>query len=209
MFVAGALSLAACGSTTNAAATTAEQVVVSAPTTAGTTSTTSPPASTEPASTTTTSLVLPTPVDLPSDQRAPEPEKVIGSITIPRLGVDVPLHDGISLVSIDRGPSHWPGTALPGDPGNVVIAGHRVTHTHPFLHIDEMRNGDEVIFTYGSAKFIYVMVGSEIVDPDGVFILTQTSAKTATLFACHPPGRSTQRYVVHLAFKESLPLKSA
>lgn len=143
------------------------------------------------------------PVELPADQRAYEPEIVLGQIEIPRLGIDEPLHDGISLVSIDRGPSHWPGSALPGDPGNVVIAGHRVTHSHPFREIQSMQVGDEVILTYGYTKFVYEMTSNEIVNPDGVYILDQTAEKTATLFACHPPGRATQRFVVHLKLKET------
>src|SRR3712207_8743422 len=41
----------------------------------------------------------------------------------------------------------WPGTAFPGETGNAVFAGHRVTHSHPFRHIDKLVPGDEVFFT--------------------------------------------------------------
>ena len=202
-----ALSVSACASNRVAAAPpVAVTTVVTATTTTLPATSTTASTTTTTIPTTTTTKPLPVPVDLPTDQRAYEPEVVIGNIEIPRLGINETLHDGISLISIDRGPSHWPGTALPGDNGNVVIAGHRVTHSHPFRDINIMQVGDEVIFTYGFTKFVYEMTGNEIVNPDGVYILDQTQEKTATLFACHPPGRATQRFVVHLKFKETRPV---
>ncbi len=145
---------------------------------------------------------LPTPVDPPEDPYAPEPEIVLGTIEIPRLGLALPLHQGISLTSIDRGPSHWPGTALPGDPGNVVIAGHRVTNTAPFRHIDQLEPGDPVVFTVGQRRSTYRVVGHEVVTPDAMRIVEQTPQPTATLFACHPPGSAQYRYVVTLALDD-------
>ena len=46
------------------------------------------------------------------------------------------LYEGITLTTLNKGPGHWPGTALPSQDGNVVVAGHRVTHSRPFRHID-------------------------------------------------------------------------
>lgn len=142
---------------------------------------------------------LGTPVQPPADEYAAEPHVVIGSIEIPRLGLAVPLNQGISLTSIDRGPSHWPGTALPGDNGNVVVAGHRVTHTAPFRHIDRLEAGDEVIFTTEGRRSTYRVTGNEVVTPDAMRIVDQTPDATGTLFACHPPGSARYRYVVKLA----------
>ena len=142
---------------------------------------------------------LPTPVRPPDDAYAPEAAVVLGTIEIPRLGLSVPLNQGISLHSIDRGPSHWPGTALPGDPGNVVIAGHRATHTAPFRHIDQLQAGDAVVFNVGGERSTYRVTGHEVVTPDAMRIVEQTPEPTATLFACHPPGSARYRYVVTLA----------
>ena len=158
-------------------------------------------------STTTTTLVspvvpvsLPTPQVPPEDPYAPEPHVVLGRIEIPKIGIDMALNQGISLRSIDRGPSHWPGTALPGEPGNVVIAGHRVSKTRPFRNIDQLVPGDEVIFTVEEKRSVYVVTGSQVVTPDAMEIVNQTPESTATLFACHPPGSARYRYVVFLAF---------
>ena len=151
-------------------------------------------------STTTTAPPLAVPVDSPVDPYAWEPEIVLGTIEVPRLGLNVPLNEGISLVTIDRGPSHWPGSAMPGEVGNVVVAGHRVTHSHPFRHIDSMVPGDEVIFTVDGVRHRYVMTGNQVVTPEQTEIVNQTPAKTATLFACHPPGSARYRFVVHLDY---------
>jgi len=167
------------------------------------------PTPTPTSSTTTTAVasepvpVTQAPVEPPLDPYANEPLVVLGTMEIPKIGVAAPLHQGISLKSIDRGPSHWPGTALPGQVGNAVIAGHRVTRTRPFRNIDQLVPGDEVIFTVGGVRWAYVVTGHEVVTPDGFHILDPTPTATATLFACHPPGSARYRYVVHLALSEA------
>ena len=151
--------------------------------------------------TTTTTEPVPIPVP-PRTSNAPEPIVTIGVIEIPKLGLRADLGEGITLRNIDRGPSHWPGTALPGRIGNVVVAGHRVTHTRPFRYIDTLVPGDEVFFEYQGERFRYVMTGSQVVTPKQVEIVNQTYEFTATLFACHPPGSARYRYVVHLQLAE-------
>ena len=139
------------------------------------------------------------PIAIPDDNYADEPVVLIGTITIPKLGLEHKLYQGVTLRNIDLGPSQWPGTALPGQPGNAVVAGHRVTHDHPFLDIDKLQPGDLVIFDVGGTRSTYRTTGSEVVAPDAVWIANQTSAATATLYACHPPHSKKYRYVVHLA----------
>jgi sortase A len=149
--------------------------------------------------TTTVATTVPTsqPIDPPTNAYAEEPHVVIGTIEIPKLGLSVPLNQGISLRSIDRGPSHWPGTALPGRVGNTVIAGHRVTHSKPFRHIDTLAVGDEIIYVVDGVRSVYSVTGHEVVTPDATWIVNQTADATTTLFACHPPGSARYRYVVY------------
>ena len=125
----------------------------------------------------------------------------LGSIEIPRIGVALPFREGIEMSTLDRGPGHWPGTAMPGQPGNVVLAGHRVSHNADFRHLDALSPGDDVIFTTTSGRYEYDVVSVEIVGPNALWIVDQTSDATATLFACHPPGSTTQRIVVHLKLR--------
>ncbi len=135
---------------------------------------------------------------------APEPIVEIGTIEIPKIGLNHRIMEGITLRNIDFGPSHWPGTAFPGENGNAVFAGHRVTHTHPFLRINELEPGDIVIFHINGQKSTYSMTSSQIVFPNQLEIVNQTETPTATLFACHPPHSAKQRYVVHLALVDTV-----
>ncbi|HET7490134.1 MAG TPA: class E sortase [Acidimicrobiales bacterium] len=163
-----------------------------------TTTTTAPaPSTTTPAKRATSGLPG-GPVRVPA-ARAPEPLVQLGTIEIPKIGLVHPVFEGITLNTIDRGPGHWPGTAMPGQPGNAVFAGHRVTHTHPFLNIDQLVAGDQVIFTINGVRSVYVMTSSEVVTPKNLSIVNQTPTPTATIFGCHPPHSAKFRYVVHLS----------
>jgi sortase A len=165
---------------------------------------TTAPSTTEVATTTTVAVMpvaLPVPVP-PPDPAAAEPYTEVGTIEIPRLGTSRPLLEGITLKTLNRGPGHWPGTAMPGDVGNVVVAGHRVSHGGVFRHIDQLEPGDEVFFTTLAGRFRYVVNGTTIVKPDAMYILDQTEDRTATLFACHPPGTTRERIVVHLTYAD-------
>ncbi len=143
---------------------------------------------------------LPNPETPPADPRAPEAVVELGTIEIPKIGVTKSIFEGITLTTLDRGPGHWPGTAMPGQLGNVVIAGHRVSHDKPFRNLDKLEAGDDVILTTGDGRFVYKVTGIDIVFPDALWIVDQTPEYTATLFACHPAGSTRQRIVVHLAY---------
>jgi sortase A len=143
-------------------------------------------------------VTLPAPEDAPADPYAPTPKVVHGTLALPTIGVSQPLHEGVTLTAINHGPSHWPGTAMPGRKGNVVVAGHRTTYTRPFHDLDLLRVGDPLVFTMNDGTvWTYELVATSIVGPDAMHILTQTSEYTATLFACHPKGSAAQRIVTH------------
>lgn len=203
LFAAGALlvGVSSCGgdddtlptvTTEAAAATTDAPVETDPPSTPPTTvAPTMPP----------TSLVLPQPVDPPPEDGSTEPHVEIGTIEIPKIGLTSPLQEGIRLSTLNNGPGHWPGSAMPGQVGNAVIAGHRVSHNAEFRKVDALVAGDEVIMTTADGRFVYAVVSTEIVKPDAMWVVDQTPERTATLFACHPPGSVRERIVVHLALK--------
>lgn len=169
------------------------------PAPATTTSTTTTPA------TTTTLAALPAPATIPRDSYAPEPVVQIGTMEIPAIGLSHPVYQGVTLHNIDRGPSHWTGTALPGQRGNTVFAGHRVTNTAPFRHIDRLKVGDEVAFTVNGARSTYRVTGNLVVEPGDTWIGSQSEGFTGTLYACHPPGSLAYRYVVRMELSGSDP----
>ena len=141
---------------------------------------------------------LPVPAPLPDDPWADTPAVAVGRIVIPAIGLDTELGSGMTLTAINRGPAHWPGTAEPGRLGNVVVAGHRTTYTRPFRDLDRLEVGDRVIFRTDRGEFTYRVTGTDVVLPEEVHIADQTSAYTATLFACHPPGSAAYRIVTRL-----------
>lgn len=132
---------------------------------------------------------------------------VTGQIEIPKIGLVHTTYEGNTLPVIDHGPSHWPGTAMPGEIGNTVFAGHRVTHTHPFLNLDLVQPGDSVIFTTAAGRFAYVVDQTVIVTPDQLWIVDQTPNATFTIFGCHPKHQKTHRIVVkgHLVAADRTP----
>ncbi|MFN8016209.1 MAG: class E sortase [Acidimicrobiia bacterium] len=156
---------------------------------------------TKPKSTTTTSTLpvpqLPQPEDSPADPYEKVPVNKIGTIEIPKISLSTDLYEGVWLTVLNVGPGHWPGTAMPGQYGNAVIAGHRVTHSKPFRHIDDLIAGDEIIVTSSQGRFTYKVTGHQIVYPKDIWIVDQTPGYRITLFACHPPGSAAQRYVIY------------
>ncbi len=140
---------------------------------------------------------LPVPEPTPAPYDASRPGNPIGRIVIPAAGVDRVLYDQVTALSIDKGPSHWPGTAMPGQLGNVVVAGHRTTHGSPFLHLGDLHPGDTITFVMPSGTFTYRVTGSEVVSPSAMWIVDQHDAYEVTLFTCHPPGSATERLVIH------------
>ena len=201
--LAALLSCAACSAsaaepapttTTEAAGATATSSSI-----ATSTSTTASPAVTSTTVAPTTTVALPVPAPAPADGAPPEPRLELGTIEIPRIGVSQTLFEGIGLSTLDLGPGHWPGSAMPGQLGNVVVGGHRTSHLRPFRHLEQLQPGDEVIFATAAGRFVYTVEGTEVVTPDTMRIIDQTNARTATLFACEPPHSTTYRMVVHLA----------
>jgi sortase A len=184
----------------NANSATTTTTTLAPTTTTTTTATTSTTTSTTTTSTTTTLPRQSTrPIAPPEDPRSAEDNPQLGRIAIPSVGVDAELHDGIRLTTLDRGPGHWPGTAMPGQIGNVVVAGHRTSHGAEFRHLDALAPGDEVIFTTDTGVHTYLVTGTQVVTPDALWITDPTDTPTATLFACHPLGSTAQRIVVSLA----------
>ncbi|GAA2799012.1 hypothetical protein VO63_33925 [Streptomyces showdoensis] len=76
--------------------------------------------------------------------RPPVTSSAYAVLRIPRLGLTVPVADGVGKRSVlDRGfVGHYPGTAGPGRTGNFALAGHRNTHGEPFRHVNRLRKGD-------------------------------------------------------------------
>lgn len=138
---------------------------------------------------------------LPIPERPPnedliEPEVIIGELTIPTLMLFETIYRGVSISTLDRGVGYWPGTALPGHVGNVVLAGHRVSKSKPFRYLELLQPKQEIYLTTPEGTFVYTVNRTEIVEPSAMWIIAQDVSATFTLFACHPVGSTKQRIVV-------------
>jgi sortase A len=130
------------------------------------------------------------------DKHATDAHPAFGMIVIPKINLVHPIFEGIEESAIHWGPGHWPGSAAPGKTGNTVFAGHRVTHTRPFLDIDLLAPGDQIVFHMATGTYVYEVTDHQIVGPSDVWIANQTPTPTVTIFACHPKHSAKQRYVV-------------
>ena len=121
----------------------------------------------------------------------------IGSIRIPTIGLDEVVRSGVAMSVIDRGVAHWAGTVAPGDDGNVVLAGHRTTHSKPFHDLDRLEPGDLVYLEDAHGfEVMYRVRETFIVDPADLWITYDRDEPMLTMFACHPKGSARFRIVV-------------
>jgi sortase A len=108
--------------------------------------------------------------------------------------------------NLKRGPGHVPGTAYPGQPGNMVISGHRTTYGAPFRRIEELKPGSEIILVTAENRYTYEAYEQRIVAPTDLTVLEQGSDPRLTLTACHPWYSAVQRIVVMAKLVSSEPL---
>ncbi|HWH31711.1 MAG TPA: class E sortase [Egibacteraceae bacterium] len=118
------------------------------------------------------------------------------------------LHDepvvvvaGVTAADLTKGPGHYPGSALPGGPGNMAIAGHRTTYGAPFADIDRLAEGDEIRVEDGDGvTWTYRVVEQRIVEPSDTTVIASdplgNGRPTLTLTTCHPRYSNRQRLVV-------------
>lgn len=138
-------------------------------------------------------------------------------IIIPKLGVSAMVVKGTTPASLRAGAGHYPGTPLPGEVGNVGIAGHRVTYGRPFNRIDELGVGDEVKLETPLAMHTYRVVAHPggvpgacpngacwITDPKDWSVVEESNEAILTLTTCHPKGSARQRLIVRAELVETV-----
>lgn len=122
---------------------------------------------------------------------------VLGRIEIPRLNVAIAILEGTSAQTLRLGVGHIRGTALPGEPGNSGIAGHRDTF---FRSLKDIRTNDEIQIQTATRISRYQVDWVRIVAPDETEVLDQSVASSVTLVTCYPfnmVGAAPERFVVH------------
>ncbi|HET9830292.1 MAG TPA: class D sortase [Vicinamibacterales bacterium] len=120
----------------------------------------------------------------------------IGEIRIGRLDVSAVVVQGESEVILRRAVGHLARTALPGDEGNVVLAGHRDTFFRP---LKDILQGDRITLQTSQRAFEYVVESTSIVKPTDVGVIEPSGGHTLTLITCFPfyyVGPAPNRFIV-------------
>jgi sortase A len=127
----------------------------------------------------------------------PEEGKAVAVIRIPKIGVTRTVVEGVTVDELKRGVGHYPTSPLPGQKGNVSMAGHRTTYGQPFHNVDKLDKGDRIEFTTVQGDFVYEVESLEIVKPSDTQILDDKGDNRLTLIACHPKYSAAERIIVH------------
>lgn len=133
------------------------------------------------------------------DIPAPAPGGPVGILSIPKISLSMVVVEGTDADQLRSGPGHYPGTPLPGEAGNVAIAGHRTTYLHPFYNLDALVNGDAINILTVQGLFVYHVVSSQAVAPTDVAVVAPTATPMLTLTTCNPRYSASQRLVVKAA----------
>lgn len=127
----------------------------------------------------------------------PPEGSVIGHLEIPAIGVDQYVVQGTTEADLSKGPGHYVGTSVPGQAGNVAIAGHRTTYGAPFNNLGDLKSGDPIYLTSDSGeRLTYIVSRVPIaVSPQDVSVLNTVNDNRLTLTTCNPRFSDTQRLV--------------
>jgi sortase A len=134
---------------------------------------------------------------LPANLSHPGTGSPVAVMTVPRLGLSAVVVEGAEERQLKRAPGHIRGTSLPGQGGNVGVAGHRDTFFRPLRFI---RKNDAIQLATQERKYHYVVSSTEIVEPRNVGVLQPQAHETLTLVTCYPfyfVGAAPQRFIVH------------
>jgi len=139
-------------------------------------------------------------------------------IVLPRIGVSAIVVQGTSMSALRAGAGHHPTTPLPGEPGNVAIAGHRTTFGQPFNRLDELQVGDEIRLETPIATHVYRVSPRPpeaaggcangacwITGPRDWGVVGPTDRASLTLTTCHPKGSAQQRLILRAELAQTLP----
>lgn len=106
---------------------------------------------------------------------------------------------GVDAKALKRGPGLFPGSPLPGQFGNVAIAGHRTTYGAPFYRINEIRPGDSIVLETSKGTYTYIVTEKPRIVPATAVEVVATTDETRgelTLVSCHPKWSAAQRIIV-------------
>jgi len=140
----------------------------------------------------------------PVDKNAP-PKIIINDINVKApIVFDVQtVNEGLFQKALRSGVVHYPGTAQPGQAGNVVVFGHSSgqwwapgDYKFIFTHLDKLQQEDKIFVEYQGVRYIYKVFGISVVKPTDLSVLNQGGSNILTLITCTPVGTATNRLII-------------
>lgn len=136
----------------------------------------------------------------PGPSPATGPGDALAYMQVPRFGKNWlwTVVEGTTLEYLAEGPGHYTDTALMGERGNLVVAGHRAGHGDPFIDFDLLEDGDQITFRQSGAWWRYTVIREpEIIEPSTVWVLNQPhESRKLTLVTCWPKYGSEKRMFI-------------
>jgi sortase A len=126
----------------------------------------------------------------------PDPGKLVGILSIPEIGLSAVVDQGDDSRTLRSSVGHVPGTALPGGPGNAVLAAHRDTY---FRKLYKLRPGDAITFRSLSGTLHYTVKSIRVVAPTDIGVMNPSPQPVLTLITCFPfyyIGNAPKRFVL-------------
>jgi sortase A len=120
----------------------------------------------------------------------------LGRIEISSIGVVAMIMEGVDGRTLRHAVGHIPGTPLPGQQGNVALAGHRDTF---FRGLRNIHKDDEITLTTLHGSYRYHVDSTQVVEPENVKVLAATADDVLTLVTCYPfyfVGPAPRRFIV-------------
>jgi sortase A len=130
-----------------------------------------------------------------------KPVESLAVLRIPALHLEVPVLEGTDAVTLNRGVGRIARTSLPGQRGNIGIAGHRDGF---FRRLKDIRNGDAIELVTISGTDVFVVDQIRITSPADVSALRPKAKYSLTLVTCYPfyyVGPAPSRYIVEASLK--------
>jgi sortase A len=143
------------------------------------------------------------------EERQVPPGAALGRIVIGKIGASFTLVQGTDSSSLQKGPGHYPSTALPGLGQTVAIAGHRTTYLAPFRHLDALSPGNRIVIRMPYGRFVYQVQSTRIVSPTAWWVTHDVGYDRLVLSACNPLYSAAQRIVVFARLIQTVPLGAA
>jgi len=128
--------------------------------------------------------------------------EALAVLRIPRLHLEVPVLEGTDEFTLNRGVGRIAGTSLPGQGGNIGIAGHRDGFFRP---LKDVRAGDSIELATTSGTHVYAVDRIRIISLGDVGVLRPRTKPSLTLVTCYPfyfVGRAPNRYIVEASLRQ-------